>query len=258
MNKTALITGTTSGIGKAFAEKLAHEKYDLILVSKDEHKLSKQADELSRKFGIKVFKIPIDLVAEDASQKVFEMVQKMNLSVQLLINNAGFDESGLFLETDLQKEIDMIHIHATCTTAMTKLFLSEMVKNRYGRILNLASTASFTACPYNAVYAAAKAYILYFSKSINAELKGTGVSVTALCPGATKTEFARKAGLEKSLLFNYFVMTPEKVAKIGHKALMHKRAYVIAGLYNKLLIFSSKLMPAFILNASVKMMLKKG
>jgi short-subunit dehydrogenase len=257
MNKTALITGTTSGIGKAFSEKFASERYDLVLVSRDEQKLSEQAQMLSNEYGIKVHIIPIDLLENGSAQKVFDAVQKLRIDVQVLINNAGFNECGVFLETNLQKEVDMIRLHAICTTEMTKLFLPNMVKNKYGRILNLGSTGSFMACPYNAVYAASKAYILFFSKGINAELKGAGVNVTTLCPGATNTEFPHKAGIEKTLLFNIFVMEPKKVAKIGYNALMRKKVCVVAGIYNKLLVFSSKLMPVFILNASIKLMFKK-
>ena len=258
MNKTALITGTTSGIGKAFAEKLAYEKYDLILVSRNEQKLTDQANRLAGEYGIKVHKIAIDLLLDRAAQTIFEAVQKLGLNVQLLINNAGFNECGAFLETNLQNEIDMIRLHAIFTTEMMKLFLPGMINNQYGRILNLGSTGSFIPCPYDAVYAATKAYVLSVSKGINAELKGTGVSITTLCPGSTKTEFAIKAGIEKTLLFNIFPMAPEFVAKIGYKALMKKKTFVVAGLYNKLQVLSAKILPSGITNALTKIMLKKN
>jgi len=258
MNKIALITGTTSGIGKAFAEKLACEKYDLILVSRNEQKLADQANKLSSEYGINVHKIAIDLLEDGAAKKVFAAVQKLGLNVQLLINNAGFNECGVFLETDLKNEIDMIRLHAICTTEMMKLFLPEMVNNQYGRILNLGSTGSFIPCPYDAVYAATKAYILSVSKGINAELKGTGVSITTLCPGSTKTEFAYKAGIEKTLLFSIFPMSPEFVAKIGYKALMKKKTFVVVGVYNKLQVLSAKILPSGIINALTKIMFKKN
>lgn len=257
MNKTAIITGTTSGIGKAFAEKLAYEKCNLILVSRNEKKLKEQADILSNEYGIVVHIISVDLLENNAAKKIYDAVQQMELSVQFLINNAGFNECGKFLETDLQKEIDMIQLHAVFTTEMMKLFLPEMLKNGYGRIMNLGSTGSFMACPYNAVYAATKAYILNVSKGINAELKGTGVKVSTLCPGATKTEFAHKAGIDKTLLFNIFVMSPETVAKVGYKALVKGKVSTVVGLYNKLLVLSSKITPSFILNPVFKVMFKK-
>ena len=257
MNKTALITGTTSGIGKSFAQKLAREGHDLVLVSRDEQKLTAQANDLSNEYGIKVYTIPIDLLENGAAQKVFDLVQGMKLNIQILINNAGFNECGEFLKTDLQMEINMIQLHAIFTTEMMKVFFPGMIKNKYGRILNLGSTGSFMPCPYNAVYAATKAYILYVSKGINAELKGTGVKITTLCPGATKTEFAQKAGINNTLLFNIFVMLPDKVTKVGYKALMKGKVSVIVGIYNKLQVFSSKILPSFILDACIKIMFKK-
>lgn len=257
MNKYALITGTTSGIGKALAEKLAQEKINLVLVSRDMQKLSHQADSLSNQYGIKVYVIEADLRKPDAALMIYEKVKQMGVEIHYLINNAGFNESGSFLNTDLSKEIDMIKVHAICTTEMMKLFISDMVENKYGRVLNLGSTASYMPCPGNSVYAATKAYVLSVSKGMSMELKGSGVTITALCPGATATEFARKAGMERTLLFRLFVMKPEAVANIGYKALMRGKTYVIAGVYNKLLILSSKLLPAFISNSVTKMMLKQ-
>lgn len=256
MTKTALITGTTSGIGKAFAEKLANKGYNLILVSRDKERLSKQSKQLSQKYGIKVFIIPIDLLEDGAAQKVFNAVNELKVTVQLLINNAGFNEYGVFNKTCLQNEIAMIQLHAICTTEMMKLFIPRMIYNKFGRILNLGSTGSYMPCPYDAVYAATKAYILSVSRGINAELKGTGVSVTTLCPGSTNTAFAHKAGMEKTLLFNLFVMSPETVAEIGYKALMKEKPAVVAGGFNKLLVLLSKLFPSSMIDICTKMMLK--
>jgi short-subunit dehydrogenase len=258
MDKTALITGTTSGIGKAFSEKLAREKYNLILVSRDERKLSEQVDKLSNEYRVKIYKIAIDLLEERSAQKIFEIVQEHKLNIQILINNAGFNECGNFLETNLQNEIDMIRLHAIFTTEMMKLFLPEMVKNKHGRVLNLGSTGSIIPCPYDAVYAATKAFILSVSKGINAELKGTGVSITTLCPGSTNTEFAKKAGIEKTLLFNIFVMNPEKVAKIGYIALMKRKVSVVVGIYNKLQVLSAQILPSCIIHSLTKIMLRKN
>jgi len=257
MTNYALITGTTSGIGKALAEKFAQEKINLILVSRDIQKLNQQADLLSNHYGIKVSVIAADLEKTDTAFMIYEKVKQLRVEVQYLVNNAGFNECGSFLETDITKEINMIRVHAICSTEMMKLFIPDMINNGYGRILNLGSTGSYITCPYDAVYAATKAYILYVSKSINAELKGTGVSITTLCPGSTRTEFATKAGMENTLLFKLFVMTPERVAHIGYKALMKGKVSVIAGLYNKTLVFSSKLMPVRILNFITKKMLSK-
>jgi len=256
MTKYALITGTTSGIGKAMAEKFAQEQINLIVVSQDKQKLNRQAETLSDTYDIKVSVIAADLAQTGAAHMVYEKVKQLGIKVQYLINNAGFNEYGAFLETDLEKEVDMIKLHIIFTTEMMKLFVPDMVENNYGRVLNLGSTGSFMACPNDSVYSATKAYILSVSKGIGAELKGTGVTITTLCPGATNTEFARKAGMEKTLLFKLFVMNPEKVASIGYKALMRGKTYAIAGVYNKLLVFSSKITPQFILNPMTKAMLK--
>jgi short-subunit dehydrogenase len=256
MTKYALITGTTSGIGKALAEKFAQEKINLILVSRNLQKLNRQADLLTAQYGIKVHVIAADLEKADAALMIYEKAKQIGIEIQYLVNNAGFNESGSFLETGLAREIDMIKVHAICTTEMMKLFMPDMVKSKYGRVLNLGSIASYMVCPNESVYAATKAYALSVSKAIASELKGTGVTVTTLCPGATHTEFARKAGMEHTLLFRLFVMKPEKVANIGFRALMRGKTYIVAGAYNKLIVLSSKLLPAFILNPATKMMLR--
>jgi len=256
MTKYALITGTTSGIGKALAERFAQEKISLILVSRNVDKLNKQVDFLITQYGIKAHAIAADLEEVSAAFSIYEKVKQMGVEIQYLVNNAGFNECGSFLKTDLEKEIGMIKVHDICTTEMMKLFIPDMVKNKYGRVLNVGSTGSYMACPNDSVYAASKAYILSISKGINAELKGTGVTITTLCPGATKTEFAQKAGMENTLLFRMFVMESKAAADIGFKSLMRGKTYVIAGVYSKLLVLSSKLLPAFILNPVTKIMLK--
>lgn len=139
-----------------------------------------------------------------------------------------------------------------------KLFLPAMVKNEGGKILNIGSTGSYTPCPYDSVYAATKSYLLSVSRALNEELKNTGVSITTLCPGSTKTEFARKANMENTLLFKMFVMSADKVAAIGYHALMRKKPVVIAGVFNKILVFSSMLLPDKIVNYMTEKMLIKS
>jgi len=224
-------------------------------VSRDVEKLRSQSNRLLEKYSIKVSFIPMDLTKLDAAQKVYDAVKEMGASIQLLINNAGFNEYGHFLKTDMQREREMVNLHAIFTTEMMKLFIPNMVENGYGHVLNLGSTGSYIPCPYDAVYAASKAYVLSVSEGINAELKGSGVSVTTLCPGSTETEFAQKAGMENTLLFRLFVMKPEAVANIGYRAMIKGKPFVIAGIYNELLVVSSKIMPSAIINSITKMML---
>jgi len=258
MNNYALITGTTSGIGKALAEKFAQQKHNLVLVSRvsDIEMLNKQATLLAEKHGIKTSVIGADLEKEGAVSMIYETVKQQGISIQYLVNNAGFGVYGPFLNTDIVMENEMINVHTKCMMEMMKLFLPDMVQNGYGRVLNLSSTASYTSVPNMGVYAATKAFISSLSKTVNVELKKTGVSITALCPGATNTAFARKAGMEHTLLFRLFVMNPNDVANIGYKALMRKKPYIVAGLYNKTLVLFSKLFPAFIVNPVTKKLLR--
>jgi len=256
MGKSALVTGSTSGIGKALTDKLAGDRYNLVLVSRDAGKLSSQSKNLTAKYSVEITVIAMDLSAQTAAQNVYEKVKALGISIDILINNAGFDEYGPFLNTDAKKELDMINLHAIFTTEMMKLYIPDMVKNGFGRILNLGSTASFFACPYNAVYAATKTYILSLSRGVNAELKGTGVSVTTLCPGATETEFAPKAGMEATFLFRHMVLKPEKAADVGYRALMKGKAFVVAGWYNKVLVQSSRFIPSAFSVFMTKKMLK--
>lgn len=255
MSKTALITGTTSGIGEAFCNILAEEKYNLILVARNEITLERQAASLREK-GVQVFTIVCDLSINDAAHFIYDKVTAKNLRVDILINNAGFNEAGNFISTNLNKEQEMIRIHIQVLTELTKLFLPEMVKRKIGKILNVGSTGSYMPCPYDAVYAATKAYVLSFSNGLYQELKGTGVTITCLCPGATKTMFAEKAKIDNTVLFKLFVMKPYDVAKIGYKSMMSGRRTVTAGVYNKVLVLSAKILPVSIINPIVQIMIK--
>lgn len=257
MTETVLITGSTSGIGDAFTRKFAKEGYHLILVARNEEKLRNQSAMLTGKYGIHAHAIAWDLEAPDAAEQIFQKIQDAGLSVHILVNNAGFNEYGSFLDTDLKKELGMIQLHMVFTTKMMKFFLPSMSENRHGHILNIGSTGSYIPCPYDAVYAATKAYLLSLSKGIGAEFNHSGVTVTTICPGATRTAFASKAGMEHTLLFQLFVMEPEKVADIGYRAMLKGKRKVIAGLYNKLVVLSSYILPEKLVNYIGKKMLIK-
>lgn len=258
MGDTALITGSTSGIGKAFADKMAKEGYHLVLVSRNADKLHTQSEYLQRNYNIEIYTIACDLADSDSAEMIFKKLQYLDIDIQVLINNAGFNEFGSFLKTNSENELNMMKLHMFFATKMMKLFLPSMVKNGYGRVLNVGSIGSYIPCPYNAVYSATKSYILSVSESISAELKNTGVTITTLCPGSTRTEFASKANMEETLLFKIFVMSPEKVADIGYRAMIKGKVSVIAGTYNKLLVFSSYILPRHFVNYLSKKMLMKS
>lgn len=172
------------------------------------------------------------------------------------VSDAGFNEARNFLYTNLSKELEMVQVHIKTLTELTKLFLPGMIERGYGRVLNMGSTGSYMPCPCDAVYAATKSYVLSFSNGLYQELKGSGVSVTCLCPGATQTRFAEKANINNTLLFKIGVMKPEVVAKIGYKSMLRGKLTVTAGLYNKLLVLSAKLLPVSIINPIAQWMVR--
>lgn len=252
--KTVLITGTTSGIGYAFSGLFAEKGDHVILVSRNAIKLATQQNALQNENN-RIDTILCDLEQPNAAEIVYESVKQNGWQIDILINNAGFNEAGLFIETDATRERNMIELHINFVTNMMKLFVPEMIQKGHGHILNVGSTGSYIACPKDAVYAASKAYILHLSKAVNSELKGTGVSVTTLCPGSTNTEFAQKAHIENTLLFKLFVMSPNKVASIGLHAMEKGKSVIVPGLYNKILVFCSRILPYSLIGWMTKQML---
>lgn len=246
---TVLITGTTSGIGYELSKLFANDGFNLVLVSRDNEKLKKQKEEFEKIYGVNIYTISKDLSEINAPKDIFLEVKNQNIHIDILVNNAGFNESGAFSDTDIEKELRMIQVHVASLTYLTKLFLPGMIKNKYGKILNLGSTGSFAPCPLDGVYAATKAYVLSFSNAIRAELGGTGVTISTLCPGATNTAFAKKANIEDTLLFKMFVMDPNKVASIAYRKFMNNKKVIITGFYNKMLVCSMSITPNKILDS---------
>lgn len=254
--KNALITGTTSGIGKAFAEKFASMGINVILVSRDKQKLKKQQLFLQNQYQVSINYIAYDLAKEDAVDFIMEQIEQWGISVHILVNNAGFNECGYFGNTNLKKELEMINLHVRFVTELTKRILIGMEENGYGRILNVGSTGSFIPSPTDAVYAATKAYIKSFSDALCGEYEKTGIRVSTLCPGATCTEFALKANIENTLLFKFAVMKPERVVEIAYPKLMKGKRVIVPGLYNKILVGISKILPVSITNKVTLYMMK--
>ncbi len=255
--KTALITGTTSGIGSELSKLFAKDGYNLILVSRNPQKLQLQQAELAKNYGAKIDTIAKDLAQPDAASEIFNQLQKAGVQVDMLVNNAGFGINGKFADTSLEQELQMLQVNIIALTQLTKLFLPGMIKNGFGKILNLGSTGSYTPCPFEAVYCASKAYVLSFSNAIRAELNGTGVTVTALCPGATKTEFPKKAMMEETILFKRTVMDTEQVALAAYRGLMRNKKVIVPGGLNKLMVWSIPFTPAPITEKLTTMLVKR-
>jgi short-subunit dehydrogenase len=243
---TVLITGTTSGIGEAFAKKFVLEGYNVILVARNQEKLSLQAKKLGANKNIKY--ITCDLNDENAINIIEQSLKEWNLTVDILINNAGFNECGLFHETSINRELEMVQVHISSLIKLTKVLLKEMLKNNYGHIVNIGSTGSFIASHSDAVYSATKSFILSFTNALAGELQGTGVKATIICPGATNTEFAIKAGIEKTKLFGVAVMSPNQVVDSVYCKLLRGKRVIIPGWYNKIMVACSKILPVSVLN----------
>ena len=244
MNKTVLITGPTSGIGYELAKCFARDGYGLVLVARSGDRLSLLKDEFEKKYGVFVKTIEKDLSKPDAPKEIFQELKKDAHPIDILVNNAGFGNYGTFYNTDLQAELQMIQLNMTSLTHLTKLFLTDMVKNTWGRILNVASTAAFQPGPLMAVYYASKAYVLSFSEALASELEGTGVTVTALCPGPTRTDFQKRAEIEGTRLVNGGLMMDSViVAKEGYLGLMKGKTVVIPGFKNKAIAFLVRFTP---------------
>lgn len=195
---TALITGASSGIGLELATLFARNGNHVVLVARSEDKLKALAVELEKQFGVKALVLALDLSNPENSRQVFEYCMQQNIWIDYLVNNAGFGDFGFFVESDWDKQLRMINVNITTLTWLTRLFLPGMVGRGFGKIMNVASTAAFQPGPTMSVYYATKSYVLSFSEAISNELKGSGVSVTALCPGATESGFQEASALGES------------------------------------------------------------
>ena len=248
---TALITGASAGMGAEYARLFAADKHDLVLVARRRDRLEALARELQTGHGVTARVISADLAARDGASRVVEEVGRLGLQIEFLVNNAGFGTSGAFVELDLERELRMIQVNVTSLVTLTRGFLPGMVARRRGRILNVGSTAGFPPGPFMAVYYASKAFVNSFTEALSYELRGTGVTATVSCPGATATEFADVAGNSRSLLFRLGAASPATVAREGYRAMMKGRPMVVHGLRNKLTVQSLRVSPRALVRAIV-------
>ena len=241
--KRVLITGASSGIGYEMAKVFAENGYDLILVARREERLELIAKELIEKYGVELTFITKDLSQIDAGEEIFKELKKQNLIPDVLVNNAGFGAFCSFSEMDQITLIEMLRVNIMALTQLTRFLLPEMLKKGKGGILNVASVVGFLpGGPFMAVYSATKAYVLSLSLALSRELKGSGVRVTALCPGTTKTEFFKRAGIQPSFLEKR-AMNARDVARCGYQALMKGKRIAVPGLKNRLIALLLPLFP---------------
>jgi len=243
----ALVTGASSGIGMALAAELARCGYDLIVLGRDEGKLAQLAQDLARAHETRTRIFPGDLSDPGVAHAVRAALEREDIPVNVLVNNAGFGVHGRFADTDLARELALVNLQIHALLILTKACLPGMIRRRDGKVLNVASVYAYAPVPLQSVYAACKAFMLSFSESLAAELEGTGVSVTVLCPGVTATAFRTRAGMREKA--SRLSMDAPAVAAIACRGLFRKRAVVVPGAINRLYVLVSRVMPRRVLAA---------
>ncbi|TVQ37983.1 MAG: SDR family oxidoreductase [Spirochaetaceae bacterium] len=249
---TVLITGASSGIGYELARVFAREGYDLILVARRAQQLTELAERL-RRIGALVWVQPCDLTDRSAVRGLYRSVQEIGRPIDVLVNNAGVGDYGSFVSAGVDRVLTMIELNAAALTHLTRLVLPGMFERGAGRVLNVASVAAFQPGPLMAVYYASKAYVLSFSEALAEELAPSGVVVTALCPGPTKSGFQQEAGLHQVPMLNRPGMpTAATVAEFGYRALMRGRRVAVHGALFRLSLFVSRFLPRRLVAATVR------
>jgi short-subunit dehydrogenase len=229
-----MVTGASAGIGRELSKIFAGHGHNLVLVARGEARLAALGDELTRQHGVQVRILARDLSRPGVASEIFSELQKQGVRISILVNNAGFGTRGAFAKGDAAVYREMIEVNVTSLVELTHLFMRPMVEQGRGRILNLSSTAAFQPGPMMAIYYATKSFVSSFSYALANELKGTGVTVTTLCPGPTRTEFQQRAGKTDSekAYRAWWAMEARDVAEIGYRGLMAGKRVVIPGLIN--------------------------
>ena len=256
LHKTVLITGASSGIGKSLAHQFAQDGYQLVLAARSVAKMQALADELQRQFKVAVTVIGADVETHEGAAQLHTDIKARGIVLSALVNNAGYGTYGEFKDSALTSELAMMHLNMNTVVVLTRMFLPDLLVTQ-GRILNTASTAAFQPGPFMAVYCATKSFVLSFSQAIASELEGTGVTVTALCPGPTTSGFQDKAHLANSgLIKGKKLPTSEKVAYLGYRAMQRGQRVYIPGFVNWAMAQSMRLTPRDLATKLVKIMLK--
>lgn len=254
--KTALITGASSGIGATFARTLAAQGTHVVLVARSEDKLRDLATTLAPQHHIRAEVLTADLSRPEAGQKLFAATRQLGLSIDILINNAGFGTYGPFDSLDAEREQQEVMLNVAAVVDLTHRFLPDMLARRSGSIINVASTAAFQPIPYMAVYGASKAFVLSFSEALWGEYRSKGIRVLALCPGPTSTDFFNVVGTEDAALGS--IETPEKVTQVALQALERGRSFVISGRRNALMANSVRFAPRGMVARMGERMMRPG
>ena len=238
-----LITGASGGIGRELAVIAAHEGHNLVLVARNQEKLVGLADELEKLSGIKTHVIAADLGQAGAIKTVHNELEAKNIQIDTLINNAGFGDFGDFASTELSTQLGMIDLNVRSLTELTHLLLPDMIKHGTGRVMNLGSVASFVPGPMMSVYFASKAYVLSFSEALSEELRGSGVTVTCLCPGSTSTGFGESAHVSETHSTRTSKVTARDVAEYGWRAMVNGKPVAVHRVSNRFAVWATRFLP---------------
>ncbi len=256
--KTVLITGASTGIGFALAKKFLTEGYKVVITANNIERLTEAQMQLNKLGYGHVEAIVQNLACIDGAQLLADELNRREMKIDILVNNAGFSVFGVFEQASWAETLQMLQLNVLSLTQLTRLLLPDMVARNSGKILNLGSTGSFLPGPDCAVYCATKAYVLSFSNSLAEELKGTGVTVTTICPGATATRFAQRSGMAQTRIFQGIVANADVVANTAFRALQRGRIYVIDGMINKFLVGLGRFMPICMLNPVARWFTQSG
>lgn len=252
MRKTVLITGVSGGIGKELADRFAKGGHNIVLVARSESEIVELAQGYQKKYGIQTTVIAKDVAAAGVPKEIFMELKEKGITVDYLVNNAGFGLFGTFLETDLELEVNMIDVNIKALTVMTKLFLPDMIKRGQGGVMNVASLVAFFPGPMMSVYYATKAYVLSFTEALANELSGTGVSVTALCPGLTSTGFVDRSGMSASKMLKGPIMEAGQVAEEGYQGFLRGKPLIMPGARNRFIAFMPRLLPRIMMTRLIR------
>ncbi len=252
MRERALITGASSGIGRELARVFAEHDFDVVLVARRKRALEELAGELKSDYGCRAVVLPCDLTADHAPQRLFDAVRRRRLRIDVLINNAGIALFDDFVAQPVDDQLAMIRLNVVAPTALARLFAEPMVRRGHGRILNVASVAGFQPTPWLAVYGATKAFLVSLTEALSVELAGTGVTVTALCPGFTDTALVESAEDQlgkPDLVPPVFMLDPVEVARQGFEACMAGRTLCICGRAYELAVYAERVQPRWVVRA---------
>ncbi|MFN2529930.1 MAG: SDR family NAD(P)-dependent oxidoreductase [Pyrinomonadaceae bacterium] len=238
---TTLITGASTGIGEAFARRLAALGRNVFLIARSEDKLITLCNELGRVSGVRAQYFAIDLRQRDAPAQLFDEMRKRELVIDMLVNNAGFGSMGDFIKLDIDRELEMIDLNVKALVEITHRFIRPMRERKQGVIINVASTAGFQAVPFMATYAATKAFVLSFSEALWEENRSYGIQVMALCPGVTDTNFFAAAHMQRPPMRT--IQSPEDVVDVALRALARNKSHIVSGWTNWLIMETERLMP---------------